>query len=47
VTGVQTCALPIYHGVCGSYPSKTDRTITSGLPTIRPECAGRERQLYV
>lgn len=25
------------YPVCGSYPSKTDSTITSGLPTIRPE----------
>jgi len=23
------------HGLCGSYPSNPDRTITSGLPTIR------------
>ena len=27
------------NGRCGSYASKPDRTITSGLPTIRPESA--------
>jgi sugar phosphate permease len=29
--------LSLDHGPCGSYPGKPDRTITSGLPTTRPE----------
>ena len=29
-------SLPV-DGLCGTYPSKSDRIITSGLPTNRPE----------
>ncbi len=28
------------NGLCGSYASKPDRTITSGLPTIHSERTG-------
>jgi hypothetical protein len=28
------------HGLSGSYPSKPDRIITSGLPTIRESSSG-------
>jgi hypothetical protein len=28
------------NGLCGSYPTKPDRIITSGLPTTRPESSG-------
>src|SRR5438132_107415 len=40
--GCQSGFLPS-HGLCGSYPSKTDHTITSGLPTNRsfPRCLRR------
>jgi hypothetical protein len=34
----RSITLPV-NGLPGSYSSKADRTITSGLPTIRPETA--------
>ena len=33
----------LVNGLCGSYSSKPERTISSGLPTIHPERAGCER----